>query len=60
MQSGKAEFDIFGLSVTDCAVDAKTKATIAPVLASDLVSLAGIKISLYSQRTSERHWAAPR
>lgn len=43
MQSGKAEFDIFGLSVTDYAVDAKTKATIAPVLASDLVSLAGIK-----------------
>lgn len=43
VQSGKAEFDIFGLSVTDYAVDAKTKATIAPVLASDLVSLAGIK-----------------
>jgi hypothetical protein len=42
VQSGKAEFDIFGLSVTDYAVDAKTKATIAPVLASDLVSLAGI------------------
>lgn len=41
-QPGKAEFDIFGLSVTDYSVDAKTKATIAPVLASDLVSLAGI------------------
>ena len=42
VQSGKAEFDIFGLSVTDYAVDAKTKATIAPVLAADLVALAGI------------------
>lgn len=42
VQTGKAEFDIFGLTITDYAVDPKTKATIAPVLASDLIKLTGI------------------
>lgn len=42
LQTGTAAFDIFGLSVTDYAVDANTKATIAPVLASDLIKLSGI------------------
>ena len=42
LQTGAAEFDVFGLTVTDYAVDADTKATIAPVLASDLIKLSGI------------------
>jgi hypothetical protein len=42
LQTGIAAFDIFGLSITDYSVDANTKATIAPVLASDLIKLSGI------------------
>lgn len=42
LQTGAAEFDVFGLSVTDYVVDKNTKATIAPVLAADLIKLSGI------------------
>lgn len=42
MHSGVAEFDIFGITVSDYAVDSETKAAIGPVLASDLVKLGGI------------------
>lgn len=42
LQQGKAEFNIFGVSVSDYGVDANIKATIAPVLANELVQLAGI------------------
>ncbi|WP_083294510.1 AIPR family protein [Burkholderia plantarii] len=42
MHTGAAEFDIFGVTVSDYAVDGETKATIGPVLASDLVKLGGI------------------
>ncbi|WP_031359908.1 AIPR family protein [Caballeronia sordidicola] len=42
MHTGEAEFDIFGVTVSDYAVDGETKAAIGPVLASDLVKLGGI------------------
>lgn len=42
MQSGAAEFDISGLTVSDYVVDAQTTASIVPVLASDLIKLSGI------------------
>lgn len=42
VQTGKAIFDIFGLSAATYVVDKDTTATIAPVLASDLVKLSGI------------------
>lgn len=42
IQSGAAEFDISGLTVSDYVVDTHTTASIAPVLASDLIKLSGI------------------
>lgn len=42
MHTGVADFDIFGVTVSDYAVDGETKAAIGPVLASDLVKLGGI------------------
>jgi hypothetical protein len=42
IQSGTAQFDIAGLTVSDYRVDAHTTASIAPVLASDLIKLSGI------------------
>lgn len=42
VQTGTAEFDISDLPVSDYAVDQNTKATIATVLASDLIKLSGI------------------
>lgn len=43
IQTGKAKFDIFGLSVTDYQVDNKTTAVVAAVSATDLVKLKGIE-----------------
>lgn len=43
IQSGKATFDIFGLSVTDYKVDNNTTAVVAAVSATDLVKLNGIE-----------------
>lgn len=42
MHTGIAEFDIFGITISDYAVDGETKASIGPVFASDLVKLGGI------------------
>lgn len=42
MHKGEADFDIFGITISDYVVDAETKAAIGPVLGSDLVKLGGI------------------
>lgn len=42
MHTGEAEFDTFGIVISDYTVDKETKALIGPVLASDLVKLGGI------------------
>jgi hypothetical protein len=55
LQTGIATFDIFGLSVTDYAVDQYTKASIAPVLASDLIRLSGIADHSFFHQMYERH-----
>lgn len=42
MHTGEAEFDTFGIIISEYTVDQETKALIGPVLASDLVKLGGI------------------